>query len=131
MKTAFIYSDELAKYDYGQSHPLKPYRLKLTYELIQAYGLLSLPDTRILEARRAEDEDLLLFHDRDYIEMLRALNRGIPVPGSSNFGLGPGDHPVFQGLFDWSRLVTGASLQAASIVDSGEADIAFSIDDDF
>jgi acetoin utilization protein AcuC len=127
MKTAFIYSDELAKYDYGQSHPLKPFRLKLTYELIKAYGLLSLPDTHSIEARMTEDKDLLLFHDRDYVEILKASNRGIPVPGSSYFGLGLGDNPVFKGLFDWSRLVTGASLQAASMVESGEADIAFSI----
>ncbi len=39
----------------------------------------------------------------------------------------PENNPVFKGLFDWSRLVTGASLRAAHIVDSGEADIAFSI----
>ena len=34
MKTAFIYSDDFAKYDYGLGHPLKPFRLKLTYERI-------------------------------------------------------------------------------------------------
>ena len=29
------HSDEFAKYDYGTGHPLKPFRLKLTYELIR------------------------------------------------------------------------------------------------
>jgi hypothetical protein len=43
MKVAFIYSDDFARYDYGPEHPLKPFRLKLTYEL-KAYELLSLPD---------------------------------------------------------------------------------------
>ena len=65
-KTAFIYSDEFTKFDYGPSHPLKIFRLKLTYELIKAYGLLSLPGTRYIEARKAEEEELLLFHDREY-----------------------------------------------------------------
>ncbi|MGE5893642.1 MAG: acetoin utilization protein AcuC [bacterium] len=127
MRTAFIYSDDFAGFDYGASHPLKTFRLKLTCELIKSYGLLSLPNTRHVEARMAAEEELLLFHDRDYIEVLKAVNEGLPVPGASYFGLGPGDNPVFKGLYDWSRLVAGASLQAAEMVESGEADIAFNI----
>ena len=127
METAFLYSDEFAKFDYGKTHPLKTFRLKLTYELINAYGLLSLPGTRCVEAEMAEEEDILSFHDKDYIEILRASGRGIAPPGASYFGLGPGDNPVFKGLLDWSKLVTGASLQAAGMVDSGQAAIAFNI----
>jgi len=41
MKNAFIYSDEFARFDYGSGHPLKPARLRLTYELILACGLLA------------------------------------------------------------------------------------------
>lgn len=127
MKTAFIYSDDFAKYDYGPGHPLKPFRLKLTYELIKAYGLLSLPDTILLKARPAGDEDLLLYHTRDYIEVLKVANGGLEIPGGERYGLGFGDNPVFEGVFEWSRLVTGASLQAAELVDSGEVPIAFNI----
>jgi len=127
MKTAFIYSDNFAKYDYGPEHPLKPFRLKLTYELIKAYGLLSLPDTILVEARPAGEEDLLLYHTRDYIEVLKAANGGLEIPGEERYGLGFGDNPVFEGVFEWSRLVTGASLQAAELVDSGEVPIAFNI----
>ncbi len=127
MKTAFLYSDKLAKFDYGPSHPLKTIRLQMTYELINAYGLLSVPEARFVEALPASEEDVLSFHDKDYVEILKASNRGIAPPGASRFGLGPGDNPVFAGLFDWSMLVTGASLQAAALVDSGEADIAFNI----
>jgi acetoin utilization protein AcuC len=127
MKTAFVYSREFEKFDYGPSHPLKTLRLKLTHELIKAYGLLSLRDTHYAEAEMADEDDLVVFHDREYIEVLKAANSGISVAGAGYFGLGPGDNPVFKGLFDWSRLVTGASLRAAALVDSGEADIAFSI----
>ena len=127
MRTAFLYSREFEKFDYGPSHPLKTLRLKLTHELIRTYGLLSLPDTHYVEAEMADEDDLVVFHDREYIEVLKAANSGISVAGAGYFGLGPGDNPVFRGLFDWSRLVTGASLRAAALVDSGEADIAFSI----
>lgn len=127
METSFIYSDTLAQFDYGTSHPLKTFRLKLTYELIRAYGLLSPPRAKLIEAAKADESALLLFHDRDYIEMLKAVNNGTSVPGEMHFGLGPGDNPVFRGVFDWSLLVTGASIQAASIVESGDSAIAFNI----
>lgn len=127
MKTAFIYSDDFAKYDYGAGHPLKPFRLKLTYELAKAYGLLSPGDIVLVEARPAEEEDLLLYHTRDYLEFLKAANGEIEMPGEERYGLGRGDNPVFEGAFDWSRLVTGASLQAAKLVESGEVRIAFNI----
>jgi acetoin utilization protein AcuC len=127
MKTAFIYSDDFAKYDYGPGHPLKPFRLKLTHDLIKAYGLLSLPDVRVVGAKPAEEDDLLLYHTADYIEILKAADSGLAVPGGERYGLGFGDNPVFEGVFEWSRLVTGASLQAAELVDSGEVPIAFNI----
>ncbi|MEW6586482.1 MAG: acetoin utilization protein AcuC [Nitrospirota bacterium] len=127
MKTAFIYSDDFAKYDYGPGHPLKPFRLKLTHDLIKAYGLLSLPDVRVVEAKPAEEDDLLLYHTRDYIEVLKSANNGLEIPGGELYGLGFGDNPVFEGVFEWSRLVTGASLQAARLVDSGEVLVAFNI----
>jgi acetoin utilization protein AcuC len=127
MKTAFFYSDDFIKFDYGPDHPLKIFRLKLTRDLIHSFGLLSPERTKIVVPKSATEEDLLLFHHVDYIEMLKAVNAGRSMPGAAYFGLGPGDNPVFKGLFDWSRLVAGASLQAALMVERGDADIAFNI----
>jgi acetoin utilization protein AcuC len=127
MKTAFFYSDDFVKFDYGPDHPLKIFRLKLTRDLIHSFGLLSPERTKIVVPKSATEEDLLLFHHVDYIEMLKAVNAGRSMPGAAYFGLGPGDNPVFKGLFDWSRLVAGASLQAALMVERGDADIAFNI----
>ena len=127
MKTAFVYSDDFARFSYGSSHPLKPFRLKLTYELIKACGLLASPDPRLIEPSPARREDLLIFHSPEYIDVLEASNSGKQAPGASAFGLGEGDNPVFAGMFDWSLLVAGASLKAADLVDTGEAAIAFNI----
>jgi acetoin utilization protein AcuC len=126
-KTAFLYTEGYQRFDYGPTHPLRISRLNLAYELIKAYGLLALPHTRTVEVKRATESDLLSFHNRDFIEVLKAANNGIELPYGPFFGLGSDDNPVFRGLFDWSKLVAGASLQAASLVDSGEADIAFNI----
>jgi acetoin utilization protein AcuC len=127
MKTAFIYSGDFAKYDYGQDHPLKPFRLKLTRDLINAYGLLSRPDTILVEAKPAADADLLLYHTKEYIDLLKSANAGLRMPEQERYGLGAGDNPVFKGVFDWSTLVTGATLQASDLVDSGQVQAAFNI----
>jgi acetoin utilization protein AcuC len=127
MKAAFVYSDEFSRFDYGSGHPLKPIRLKITYELIKACSLLDPSDTRLVEPPLAGLEDLLAYHTREYIDILHKANRGEYVAGAEAFGLGPGDNPIFPGMFDWSRLVAGASLKAADLVDSGEAAIAFNI----
>ncbi len=126
-KTAFVYSDEFSRFDYGPSHPLKIIRLKLTHDLIERFGLLNLPFTRRVEARPAGDEELVVFHDRRYIEVLKAASNGVAIPDAYVYGLGPGDNPIFKGLMDWSRLVAGASLQAGAMVDDGEVATAFSL----
>ena len=127
MKAAFLYSDDFSRFSYGSTHPLKPFRLKLTYELIKACGLLAPDDPRKIVPAPATREDLLAFHSPKYIDVLAASNSGSPVPRAPAFGLGEGDNPVFPGMFDWSLLVAGASLKAADLVDSGEAGIAFNI----
>jgi acetoin utilization protein AcuC len=127
MKTAFIYSDDFARFDYGSSHPLKLVRLKLTYELIKACGLLVPSDHRLIKPSPASIEDLLAYHTREYIDILRSSNSGRHIAGAEFFGLGPGDNPVFPGMYDGSLLVAGASLRAAELVDCGEVKVAFNI----
>jgi acetoin utilization protein AcuC len=127
MKTAFLYSNEFERFDYGPNHPLKAIRLKLTYELIKACGLLAPHDPRVIESPLATVDDLLMFHTARYIEILQAASRGRPLPDAAASGLGPGDNPIFPGMYEGSRLAAGASLKAADLVESGQASIAFAL----
>jgi acetoin utilization protein AcuC len=127
MKKAFIYTDAYFDYDYGVTHPLKIIRLKLTYELINASGLLSLPSVESFPTQKADDRDLALYHSPDYLEVLKRASEGRSDPDFYSYGLGPGDNPVFRGVYDWSLWVVGATLQAMDYVDSGRGDIAFNI----
>ncbi len=127
MKTGFIYTDAYFDYDYGPAHPLKIVRLKLTFELIKAYGLLDLPSVQTIITNRAEEDDLATFHSREYLNMLKQANDGHLGGDAYAYGLGPGDNPIFPGLYDWSLWSTGATLQAVDFVANGEGDIAFNI----
>ena len=127
MKTAFIYTDAYLDYDYGPTHPLRVIRLKLTYELIRAYGLLDLPSVKFIHTLKADEEDLALFHSREYLDILKEANDGYLQGDAYSYGLGPGDNPIFPGLYNWSLLTTGATVQAVDFVASGEGEMAFNI----
>lgn len=127
MKTAFIYTDAYLNYDYGPMHPLRIVRLRLTYELIKSYGLLENPNVHFIPTAMAREEDLSLFHSQDYIEVLKRANSGDFFGEAYGYGLGPGDNPIFPGLFQWSLLVTGATLQAVDFIAEEKGEIAFNI----
>jgi hypothetical protein len=122
-----VYSDEWAGYAYSSHHPLKPVRLQLTYELMQAYDLLQVDRCRTLPAAAAAMSELSRFHTVEYLEVLRAASEGQEVSHSAHYGLGPGDNPIFPGMFRFSALIAGASLQAAQVVDAGAARVAFNM----
>jgi acetoin utilization protein AcuC len=124
---AFIYTDQWAQYAYGRQHPLKPVRLKLTYDLIEAYGLMGEQRSHLIPASEASADEILRFHTPEYLDVLQAANAGLTVPGLGRYGLGPGDNPVFPGLLKYSALVVGASLQAAQVVEAGVSPVAFNI----
>ncbi len=119
---AYIYSDEYMRFDYGPEHPLRISRLGLTHALIAACSL----DQPAEPVAMATTEELSLFHEAAYLETLRRLSRD--GQGSHlSYGLGPGDNPVFDGLYDWSALLTGASLAAGRLVCQGGHHLAFSM----
>lgn len=126
-QSAFLYTPKYGQFDYGPTHPLKISRLQLTYDLAQAYGLFLPSHVSLREVRPAPEEDLLLFHAKEYLDVLRAASEGVSIPSPWRFGLGTGDNPIFPGLYDWSALLTGASLQAARLLAEGEVQAAFNI----
>jgi acetoin utilization protein AcuC len=127
MKNAFLYTDAYLDYDYGPTHPLRIIRLKLTYGLIKSYGLLDLPSVQFIPTIKAEEKDLAAFHSEEYLNILKQANEGYPMGDAYFYGLGPGDNPIFPGLFNLSLLLTGATLQAVDFVADGKGEIAFNI----
>ena len=125
MKTALVHSDAWTRFDYGPQHPLRMERLGLTWRLMQAYGLTTLPGTTVRAPEPAPESAIAVYHGTDYLEALKASNGGQAPRLAERFGLGPGDNPVFPGLWDAARLCAGGSLLAADLVASGEADRVF------
>jgi acetoin utilization protein AcuC len=125
MKTALVHSEDWARFDYGPQHPLRMERLGLTWRLMQAYGLTTLPEATVHTPAPAAERDIELYHAPEYLAALKAANVGAPPPRASAFGLGAGDNPVFRGLWEAARLVAAGSLLAADLVAGGKAERAF------
>ncbi len=125
MKTALVHSEDWRQFDYGPEHPLRMERLGLTWSLMEAYGLTALPRSRVVAPAPASADEIERFHTPDYIEILRAVGAGDWVPHAARYGLGPGDNPIFPGLWDLAQLCAGGSLLGAALIADGEADRAF------
>jgi acetoin utilization protein AcuC len=122
---ALVRVEDLARtYDFGASHPLRPERVLLTYDLIDRLGLSSSVDA--LVSRSATDEEILAVHDASFIDAVKAIDAGRDVAGAAGrFGLGTPDNPVFKNMHAAAAAVCGASLVAAEAVTSGGYGHAF------
>jgi len=105
---------------------MKPERLKRTFELLDQLGAFRADNVELVEPRMATEDELALFHAPDYIEITRQLSRGEQNLPAAKYGYGPGDNPVFMGMYDTESLKVGSSLQAAQLLHGGACEVAFS-----
>lgn len=122
-----FYTDRLVGYDYGPYHPLKVRRIKLVFDLLAAYSVINHPGVRVVEPHPASEEEVRMFHDATYLAVLRGLDAGIYPENPYRYGLGPGDNPIFPGIYELGILVAGSSLEAARLVAEKKTPVAFSI----
>jgi acetoin utilization deacetylase AcuC-like enzyme len=107
---AFICSEDLWAHGHGPQHPLKPERLKRTWEMLQAYHAFDSETSRVVPPRSATDDELCLFHTPDYVAAVRCLSQGEPGVDPGRYNFGPGDNPIFPGMFQSESLKAGAAL---------------------
>ena len=127
-KVGLIYTDEYQKYNFGRDHPLRPLRLKLTYSLMEKLNLLKHQRLIIMKPRLATQQEIETTHSPEYVEVVKKLSEN-PKDNSVipyRYGLGPGDNPIFKGMYDASALVCGASINTVEAVwNNEEIKIAF------
>ena len=106
---------------------MKPARLRYTYELLESYGAFGRRNSRVAEPREATEEEIASFHTREYVAAVRRLNLGEGGPNAAAFNFGPGDNPVYDGIYDAAVWSTGASLRAAELLVADEVEAAYNI----
>jgi len=116
---AVMYGDALARYGFGGSHPWGSDRLYAFWSKFQSEGLDKVQNIVIEEPVMAEEDTLLNFHSKSYIEFVKkasVLGQGF---------LDYGDTPAFKGVFEATNYVVGSTLKAVDLVMNGKVDHAF------
>ncbi|CCC68632.1 hypothetical protein NCAS_0B05480 [Naumovozyma castellii] len=124
-RVSYHFNPKVSNYHYGVRHPMKPFRLMLTDHLVSSYGLHKIMD--LYETREATREEMSQFHSQDYIEFLSKVTpenlSKMPRGTLEKFNIGD-DCPIFQNIYDYSTLYTGASLDASRKLINDQSDIA-------
>eukprot|EP01138_Halocafeteria_seosinensis_P005266 gb/GECG01005384.1/.p1 GENE.gb/GECG01005384.1/~~gb/GECG01005384.1/.p1 ORF type:complete len:420 (+),score=34.60 gb/GECG01005384.1/:1-1260(+) len=121
----YFYQGDVGHYYYGPGHPMKPQRMKMAHHLLLGYGLY-----RSLHVHRphlATPEEMTLFHSDEYIDFLKRISPESALDLAQNmskFQMGEyTDCPVFDGLFDFCRVSSGASIDSAVLINHDQADV--------
>ena len=127
-RAAFVYDEAMSRHQLRSDHPMRPVRLRYTYELLESFGAFDQADSLLVPPRPATEAELMTLHSREYIAAVRSFGLGLSGydPGRFNFSL-QGDNPYYRGMYDAACLSTGASLVAAELVADGKVDAAFNI----
>lgn len=126
MPAGFLYSPELTQNILREDHVLRPMRLRLVYELLEAYGVFSHDESLLLEPQLATPQELMTFHSRDYVEAVGSFSRGEDLDRQHRYGFSDwGDNPISEGMYEAAALAAGASLKAAQALLDGRVEAAF------
>ena len=65
--------DKIGQFYYGEQHPMKPIRIKMSHQLIVNYGLYRKMD--VYEPHWATVDELTNFHSLDYINYMENISK--------------------------------------------------------
>ncbi|KAI9188755.1 hypothetical protein H9P43_000177 [Blastocladiella emersonii ATCC 22665] len=125
-RVSYFYDSNISCFHFAENHPMKPFRIRMTDSLVMNYGLYK--HMNVNRPDPATFEEMTRFHTDDYIRFLQRVSPELYAQGQArlqdrdfNFG---DDCPPFEGIFDFSTLSAGGSIQGAQLLASGESDIA-------
>ncbi|EEQ86692.1 hypothetical protein RJZ56_006918 [Blastomyces dermatitidis] len=117
---------DVEPHHFGSSHPMKPWRLTLTKQIVMAYGMHHAMD--LYKTREATYEEMAEFHTREYLDFLQSvipsdMEESSLLDRMAGFNFGD-DCPVFDGLFNYCSHYAGGTLDAARKLCNNQSEIA-------
>lgn len=109
-----------AAYDFGEAHPMRPFRVRLTLRLAEQLGILHRNGWRHITSEPAAMSDLLSVHGDTYVTLVRNASR-LPDTMRAAAGLGTEDTPVFDGMHEAAAAIAGGTLAACTAVSRGDS----------
>jgi acetoin utilization protein AcuC len=125
LPSCFVYSEEMGRFEFGPDHPFKPERATKTYDLCLRYGVLNYPWMKVVEPQKIDEELLTLFHELEYLALLKKASQGEVSIDMLQRGLGTADTPIIKGIYEWSLRAAGGTHFAMKDILEGRAQVAF------
>lgn len=122
-RVSYFYDAEIGNYHYGQGHPMKPHRIRMTHNLVVNYGLYRRME--VFRPRLVSPTAMTRFHSDDYVNFLKVItpdNMQDYVRQLQRFNVGE-DCPVFDGLFEFCQLYTSGSIGGAARLNENRVDV--------
>ncbi|KAL7410256.1 hypothetical protein BDY24DRAFT_400630 [Mrakia frigida] len=123
-RVSYFYDHDVGNYSFSQNHPMKPHRMRITHNIVTAYGLIDKMD--VLRPKRATPSQITRFHTDDYVDFLLKV-----TPETVNELTGHGtrymvgdDCPAFEGVFEFCSISAGGSISAAERLNLGACETA-------
>lgn len=124
-RVSLVNHPDFLRYDFGAYHPLRPERIELGLDLLQALDIWS-PNTETCFPIPASDDLLAMIHSSAYIAAVQTAEVGaIRRSNLAQFGLSSSDNPPFPRMHYLSSLVAGGAAVAVETVMDGEQDHVF------
>ncbi|KRX05812.1 hypothetical protein PPERSA_02344 [Pseudocohnilembus persalinus] len=143
-KISYFFNPTIGEFNYGYKHFMNPKRIAMAHSLIVGYGVYASLDH--YETREASAQELVQFHSQDYIDylsnyvspdkmkILSYLGEVLPeinedeknnIDNQKQFSIGiVPDNPGFEGVYTFSQLSAGGSIDAAHLIINDMANIA-------
>merc|ERR1711939_13165 len=123
-RVCYFFDSDIGNYHYGNGHPMKPHRIKMTHSLVMNYGLYKRME--IFRAKPATRKEMAQFHTDEYVDFLARItpdNMDNFGREQAKFNVGD-DCPVFDGLFEYCSISAGGSMEGAARLSRDKCDIA-------
>lgn len=123
-RVCYYFHHDVPNFHYGPRHPMKPQRLAALHSLVVNYGLDK--EMLVLTPPRASHVELERFHSKDYVNFLQRVSPRTADQYEQYFrdyNIGE-DCPIFDGIYEFCTIVTGATLSGVSRLNHGMNDIA-------
>lgn len=125
MDKVILHSDEMEAFSYPSSVPFNTSRAGKVKRTLCGMGLYTGEGMLEVSPVAATREELEMFHTAEYLDALKQAGEGYFDEGMFQFGLGMGDCPVFEGMWDYGLLAVGGTITGAKKILSSEACVAF------
>ena len=121
MQNLLYTSDVFRGSRYGEGHPLDMDRVWPSVELIKMMGWID--DKQIVKHGPAHIEELIKFHDIDYVHALKEAEekQTLPEEMKIKFNIGIGNNPIFKEVFSRPATAAKASITAIESIAAKKA----------